>query len=724
MERRGGGGVNRLLGIIEPAMTVGSAIAAEVPALAVGLGSLNTVEDRQRPFSEAVSAADEVREMLTYNPRSMEGQAGMQSLINSVSQIADTVGLDRAFQVLNEEIIPRVQSTLGEDAARELGSMAMMIPAVRRLSKEVFHGGFMDGDQDTFFVATDRAQAQAYAQENKAPVHSFNIDLREIATDDTAMESIARLGIEPLDKNWRSSESSIYELLDPNFEQYIGKANVKKLKEDLRQQGYKGISFLDFDALTFVDVPGAPSGSGRQTAQNIALFEKPSADIKQEIIDPDRNLMFLQNTSQEALESFDEIGGMPMPSLAVTKEDIPFEGFGEITLVGKPESFDPRASRTNEMFSADAYTVRAPRPMQLAKKNADDIFEKKYGTSKELDEDLDIYAADIPFELSEQSVKSRANTTSFNRIKDFFLRPDARKLFALDQGYERKKITKRDDPLKVKEEKNQELEVFLIGKDKELAEWRKNQIANLLEPEKVFVAKVMPETDYKPRRQKISPYTAEEVTKVMRKSSGPNQESGFVASSVGAQRAATAEKIKSLKQARERKDQLQTKEALEDLKDTQNEMFFSIRNQLEKYYEFDSDNFRFTDEVGDLIKISERKGLDAAFREVGFKDVPDSLKDAINEYKDSLRSAPTQYFESKPKRVVDFSEFGGAIVPKGSEPQIRKILEKYGITRLKTYETDVERTAARKAFQDLMFSIGLPATVAGSIIYGEEDQSV
>lgn len=278
MERRGGGGVNRLLGIIEPAMTVGSAIAAEVPALAVGLGSLNTVEDRLKPFSEAVSAADEVREMLTYNPRSMEGQAGMQSLINSVSQLADTVGLDTAFQVLNKEIIPRVQSTLGEDAARELGSMAMMIPAVRRLSKEVFHGGFMDGDQDTFFVATDRAQAQAYAQENKAPVHSFNIDLREIATDDTAMESIARLGIEPLDKNWRSSESSIYELLDPNFEQYIGKANVKKLKEDLRQQGYKGISFLDFDALTFVDVPGAPSGSGRQTAQNIALFEKPSAE--------------------------------------------------------------------------------------------------------------------------------------------------------------------------------------------------------------------------------------------------------------------------------------------------------------------------------------------------------------------------------------------------------------------------------------------------------------
>ena len=107
-------------------MTVGSAVASEVPALVVGLASLNTVEDRLKPFSEAVAAADEVRDMLTYNQNSIEGQAGMQSLINSVKYLIETTGLDKAFQVLNEEIIPRVQSTLGEDAARELGSMAMI----------------------------------------------------------------------------------------------------------------------------------------------------------------------------------------------------------------------------------------------------------------------------------------------------------------------------------------------------------------------------------------------------------------------------------------------------------------------------------------------------------------------------------------------------------------------------------------------------------------------
>jgi len=664
IERRGGGGVNRLLGIIEPAMTVGSAIAAEVPALAVGLGSLNTVEDRQRPFSEAVSAADEVREMLTYNPRSMEGQAGMQSLINSVSQIADTVGLDTAFQVLNEEIIPRVQSTLGEDAARELGSMAMMIPAVRRVTKVVQPSADTPEATENIFIAAE----------------------------------VPELG---------GGKALDYE--------------IGKDASSLKYQFYdKDTGFLDTEM---------PSFRTEKEAEDFL-------NLYQTQVNPDKNLMFLQNTSQEALESFDEIGGMPMPSLAVTKEDIPFEGFGEITLVGKPESFDPRASKTNEMFSADAYTVRAPRPMQLAKKNADDIFEEKYGTSKELNE-IDIPHGFIRQLLSEQSFKSGATSSQYNRIKEFFENPKtAKKLFALDQGYDKNKLPKQNDSVEVRKQKEIELNDFISqkedlefirnkseNKNNLLESWKEKQLSDLLEPEKVFVTN--PDRDYVTGRAIIKPYTAENVTKFMRKSSGPNQEAGFGQSGIGAQRAATAEPIKSLKQARERKDQLQTKDALEELKEKQYEAFDAITEDLKKYYEFNSDNnFMFADEVGDLIKISERKGLDAAFREVGFKDVPDSLKDAINEYKDSLRSAPTQYFESKPKRVVDLSEFGGAIVPKGSEPQIRKILEKYGITRLKTYETDVERTAARKAFQDLMFSIGLPATVAGSIIYGEEDQSV
>tara|TARA_R100000664_G_C2748074_1_gene135536 strand:+ start:572 stop:1936 length:1365 start_codon:yes stop_codon:yes gene_type:complete len=154
---------NRLAGF-EPLLTAGSAVASEVPALTVGLVALDDPEDKFKPFSGAVEQADEVREMLTYNPRSMEGQAGMQSLLNSVSQLADTLGLDTAFKYLNEEIIPRVQSTLGEDAARELGSMAMMIPAVRRVTKgiDAFHGSPYDFDEFSMDAIGTGEGAQAY----------------------------------------------------------------------------------------------------------------------------------------------------------------------------------------------------------------------------------------------------------------------------------------------------------------------------------------------------------------------------------------------------------------------------------------------------------------------------------------------------------------------------------------------------------------------------------
>lgn len=53
-------------------------------------------------------------------------------------------------------------------------------------------------------------------------------------------------------------------------------------------------------------------------------------------------------------------GGLPMPSLAITKRDIPFGDFGEITLIGDKDMINPRKSRSNEVFSRDAYTVRKP----------------------------------------------------------------------------------------------------------------------------------------------------------------------------------------------------------------------------------------------------------------------------------------------------------------------------------------------------------------------------
>lgn len=50
-------------------------------------------------------------------------------------------------------------------------------------------------------------------------------------------------------------------------------------------------------------------------------------------IEETRNLVALHNLSEDKLEKVIELGGLPVPSIAITKTDIPFGEYGEITLV-------------------------------------------------------------------------------------------------------------------------------------------------------------------------------------------------------------------------------------------------------------------------------------------------------------------------------------------------------------------------------------------------------
>lgn len=50
-----------------------------------------------------------------------------------------------------------------------------------------------------------------------------------------------------------------------------------------------------------------------------------------------------------------------MPSIAVTRTDIPHTNFGDITLVMDKSTIDPQENRKNTVYSADAWTPTVPR---------------------------------------------------------------------------------------------------------------------------------------------------------------------------------------------------------------------------------------------------------------------------------------------------------------------------------------------------------------------------
>ncbi len=118
----------------------------------------------------------------------------------------------------------------------------------------------------------------------------------------------------------------------------------------------------------------------------------------------DKDLVAYHNVSTGKLREAIKLGGLPMPSLAITKRDIPFGDFGEITLIGDKGMTDLRKSRANEVFSRDAYTVRKPVVNYEEPAKIDsDTFHKKYEETRKFFKKNSIDVGEINFSF--QSLK-------------------------------------------------------------------------------------------------------------------------------------------------------------------------------------------------------------------------------------------------------------------------------------------------------------------------------
>ena len=136
--------------LVEPALTVGTAIAAEPVNILSGLLQLDDTgvvkgnrllelfglepyEGEATP-SQGLRRMEEVGERLTYSPRTPEGQAGLQSLKDAMVNVMDTLGVDEAINYFNTNVVPNLNRAFGEEATKEIGSAILMsAPFVRKV---------------------------------------------------------------------------------------------------------------------------------------------------------------------------------------------------------------------------------------------------------------------------------------------------------------------------------------------------------------------------------------------------------------------------------------------------------------------------------------------------------------------------------------------------------------------------------------------------------------
>lgn len=95
-----------------------------------------------------------------------------------------------------------------------------------------------------------------------------------------------------------------------------------------------------------------------------------------------KNLVALHNLTEEKFLKTLGLGGFPMPSIAITKADIPHTNFGDITVVFGKDTIDPKANRKNAAYSADAWTPVVPKVEYEADSEVADRVYNRLGTLK------------------------------------------------------------------------------------------------------------------------------------------------------------------------------------------------------------------------------------------------------------------------------------------------------------------------------------------------------
>ena len=122
----------------------------------------------------------------------------------------------------------------------------------------------------------------------------------------------------------------------------------------------------------------------REDDLNFENFDVPYADQKRfsmkSPVEETKDLLALHNLTDQNLLDALELGGLPMPSIAVVKTEQGHSKYGPISLVFSKDTIDPQADKRNKVYGGDGYTPTSPSVEYPVN------YERARAVEKELDE--------------------------------------------------------------------------------------------------------------------------------------------------------------------------------------------------------------------------------------------------------------------------------------------------------------------------------------------------
>lgn len=136
-----------------------------------------------------------------------------------------------------------------------------------------------------------------------------------------------------------------------------------------------------------------------------------------------------------------------------------------------------------------------------------------------------------------------------------------------------------------------------------------------------------------------------------------------------------SQKFKNLKEIKKNREKLVSREEAQKGLDKLNEEFLALAEDLKK----EGENYSFGDATYGLgLAVVQDSDEQMAYwlKDRNLQSDEKAIK-KVKDFIEKMKNIPTDYFEAKPRRVVDFSEFSGVIIPEGKQyDEVANILQK------------------------------------------------
>ena len=568
------------------------------------------------------------------------------------------------------------------------------------------------------------------------------------------------------DTGWKKTVSDMYNGL-----------TGKKLTKALIKDGYDAIvTYDEYGYNEIVNLNGQKLNDSQPNTRYSLSEDGKMVDAKGNEVALEtsnagthNSLMAIHNLSADKLNGILELGGFPVPSIAIMDEsNVANLSYGDISVLLDKSSIDP-ANKQNEVYGSDVYSKRFPRTVQAVDEKKLAKLEEYIGSRVNL-EDTTLEDAKSKYRYNQAfvdkflqenniSVEDVYKEVGYNYIsgnhegtRNFVIENDItfdkllndkelrnqfyelyRETMPSFTGFTEKKIARFEQAFNeggqfaesVKSRMDKDFYSVKNGAEKvvdttatdklkrdtainEYSEQYDKFLNDLLSP--VFGDKYLRNNKdlYAPsgnRRTFKQLYDPYTLDNIMKNMLGKVQDNEGFFYGAGNIRSNVSQKFKSIADIKKNADKLISSEEFKHVKERINEKLETLTKESNEYGGYSFDSY--AEALNDISKLKTINvgNVKRVFKEYNF-DMPDSMIKKSIDFLNELKDAPTEYFEAKPQRAIGFDEVQAVVIPNNTNAELKKRLNDEGFYVVE-YDPNIEGDRANKInqFDNLKFSL-------------------